>query len=177
MGVLGIAIGVGCAAAGLISGHHIEPRLIPIGALGLIVFFLLLATVTPQLANQEGVMRIAMSNVALFILGAGFFAGFYIIPLQALLQKLSPDDERGRFLGTANAVSFAFMTVSALFFAAVRPAFGNQPQKIFYLCALLMAAGAAYFLWHLRGTGILIGSPASSPTSQASADANETAEA
>jgi acyl-[acyl-carrier-protein]-phospholipid O-acyltransferase/long-chain-fatty-acid--[acyl-carrier-protein] ligase len=161
----------------LISGHHIEPRLIPIGAAGLIVFFLLLAAVTPQLANQQGVMRIALSNVALFILGAGFFAGFYIIPLQALLQKLSPDDELGRFLGTANAVSFAFMTVAALFYWAVRPAFGNQPQKIFYLCALLMAAGAAYFLWHLRGTGILIGSPASPPPGQESADASETAEA
>lgn len=157
MGVLGIAIGVGCAVAGLISGHHIEPRLIPIGAAGLIVFFLLLAAVPPALANHEGVLRIALSNVGLFILGAGFFAGFYIVPLQALLQKLSPNDERGRYLGTANAVSFTFMTVAALFYWAVRPAFEKQPQHIFYLCSALMALGAAYFLWELRGTGILLG--------------------
>ena len=157
MGVLGIAIGVGCAAAGLISGHHIEPRLIPIGAAGLIFFFLLLAAVPPQLANHEGILRIALSNVAIFILGAGFFAGFYIIPLQALLQKLSPDDERGRFLGTANAVSFAFLTVAALLYTVIRRGFGNQPQHIFYLCSALMAAGAAFFLWKLRGTGILLG--------------------
>ena len=26
MGVMGVAIGVGCAVAGLISGHRIEPR-------------------------------------------------------------------------------------------------------------------------------------------------------
>ncbi len=77
-------------------------------------------------------VRVAFSNVSFFIFGAGFFAGFYIIPLQALLQKLSPDDERGRFLGTANAVSFTFLTVAALLYWAIRPAFGNEPQNIFY---------------------------------------------
>lgn len=163
MGVLGVAIGVGCAAAGLISGHRIEPRLIPVGAAGLVLFFALLGAVPPELANRDGVLRVALSNVAWFILGAGFFSGFYIIPLQALLQKLSPDDERGRFLGTANAVSFAFMTVAAAFFWLIRPAFGNQPQAIFYVCSLLMAAGTAFFLWELRGTGILVrnGKPSS----------------
>ena len=102
-------------------------------------------------------VRIALSNVAFFIFGAGFFAGFYIIPLQALLQKMSPDDERGRFLGTANAVSFAFLTLAALLYSGMRGAFGNEPQNIFYVSALLMAAGAAFFLWKLRGTGLLIG--------------------
>ncbi len=160
MGVLGVAIGVGCAAAGLISGHRIEPRLIPIGAAGLIIFFALLAAVPPSLPNMGPMVRVAFSNVSFFILGAGFFAGFYIIPLQALLQKLSPDDERGRFLGTANAVSFTFLTIAALLYWAVRPAFGDQPQNIFYLSSLLMALGAAFFLWKLRGTGILVGSKA-----------------
>ncbi len=60
MGVLGVAIGVGCAAAGLISGHRIEPRLIPIGAAGLIIFFALLAAVPPSLPNMaaDGTRRL-----------------------------------------------------------------------------------------------------------------------
>ncbi len=157
MGVLGVAIGIGCAAAGLISGHHIEPRLIPIGAAGLILFFILLAAVPPWMPDVRPMVRVALSNVSVFILGAGFFAGFYIIPLQALLQKMSPDDERGRFLGTANAVSFTFLTIAALLYWAIRPAFGDEPQNIFYVSSALMAAGAAFFLWKLRGTGILIG--------------------
>ena len=74
--------------AGLISGHHIEPRLIPVGAAGLILFFVLLAAVPPSIPNMAPMVRIVFSNVSCFILGAGFFAGFYIIPLQALLQKL-----------------------------------------------------------------------------------------
>ncbi|TWU00797.1 Lysophospholipid transporter LplT [Stieleria varia] len=158
MGVLGIAIGVGCAVAGWISGHHIEPRLTTVGAAGLIVFFILLAAVPPWMPNLGPMKRVLLSNVSFFILGAGFFSGFYIIPLQALLQKLSPDDERGQFLGTANAVSFTFMTVSGILFYLLRPAFGVQPQHMFYICSLLMFLGAAFFLWKLRGTGILTGS-------------------
>lgn len=157
MGVLGVAIGVGCAAAGFISGNRIQPKLIPIGAAGLIVFFTLLAAVPSPPMPGATMMDVATSRVSALIFGAGFFAGFYIIPLQALLQHLSPDDERGRFLGTANAVSFTFMTVAALLYWAIRPAFGDEPQNIFYICSLLMAAGAAYFLWKLRGTGILVG--------------------
>ena len=151
MGVLGVAIGVGCGVAGFVSGRHIEPRLIPLGAIGLTLFFFLLAYVPPSLAAGEGSARIAFSNVSWFILGAGFFAGFYIVPLQALLQGLSPDAERGQYLGTANAVSFAFMTLAALFYWLVRDSFGDQPQLIFFLCSGLMAVGAAFFLWRLSG--------------------------
>ncbi|PAY20222.1 hypothetical protein CKO51_07245 [Rhodopirellula sp. SM50] len=160
MGVLGIAIGLGCATAGFISGDRIEPRLTTIGAAGLVIFFFLLAAVPPWMPDMRPMIRVALSNVAFFIFFAGFFAGFYIIPLQALLQKLSPDDERGQFLGTANAVSFAFMTVAGLLYWAVMstPAFNTRPQRMFYVSSGLMLAGALFFLWKLRGTGILIGS-------------------
>ncbi|QEF96674.1 Lysophospholipid transporter LplT [Stieleria maiorica] len=157
MGVLGVAIGLGCAVAGFISGDKIEPRLTTIGAAGLVVFFFLLAAVPPWMPDARPMVRVALSNVAFFIFCAGFFAGFYIIPLQALLQKLSPDDERGQFLGTANAVSFAFMTVAGLLYWAAMPAFTDRPQSMFYVSSALMLAGALFFLWKLRGTGILIG--------------------
>lgn len=157
MGVLGIAIGLGCAVAGFISGDKIEPRLTTIGAAGLVLFFFLLAAVPPWMPDAGPMVRVALSNVAFFIFFAGFFAGFYIIPLQALLQKLSPDDERGQFLGTANAVSFAFMTVAGLLYWIIMPAFAERPQQMFFVSSGLMFVGAAFFLWKLRGTGILIG--------------------
>ncbi|MDG2222752.1 MAG: MFS transporter [Rubripirellula sp.] len=156
MGVMGIAIGLGCAVAGLISGHRIEPRLVPVGAVGMVVFFALLGAVPPVMPDYSPMVRVALSNVAFFVLGAGFFAGFYIVPLQALLQKLSPDDERGRFLGTANAVSFTFLTVGALIYWVIRPGFGEAPQHIFYVSSVLMAVGAGFFLWRLRGTGVMV---------------------
>jgi MFS family permease len=157
MAVMGIAIGVGCAAAGLISGHRIEPRLIPIGAAGLSLFFLLLGIVPPWMPDWSPMVRVGFSNVSFFIMGAGFFAGFYIIPLQALLQKLSPDNERGRFLGTANAVSFAFMTLSAGVFFVLAKIFESNPERIFLVCSVLMISGTGFFLFRLRGSGVMSG--------------------
>lgn len=156
MAVMGIAIGLGCAVAGLISGHRIEPRLIPLGALGLTVFFFLLGSIPPWMPKLENQMlAVALSNVSLFVFCAGFFAGFYIVPLQALLQGLSPDSERGRFLGTANAVSFAFMTLSSGIYFILAQIFESQPQRIFLVCGGLMIAGAIFFLYRLRGSGIM----------------------
>ncbi len=152
LGVLGAAIGLGSVTAGLISGHRIEPRLIPIGALGLTVFFILLGTVPPSLPALEPKIRVVVSSVSGFIFGAGFFAGFYIIPLQAMLQKLSPDSERGRFLGTANAISFTFLAIGSLLFWIIKPLFIDNPQRIFLVSAALMLVGAVFFLVKLRHT-------------------------
>ena len=102
--------------------------------------------------------RVLASPTAAFVFGAGVSAGFYIIPLQALLQRLSPDKERGRFLGTANGISFAFLTLASLLYWAIRPAFGVQagrqhPEKIFLICSLLMIVGIAFFFWRLKARG------------------------
>ena len=152
LGILGVGIGLGSVSAGLISGHRIEPRLVPIGALGITVFFVLLGTVEPALPELRPMLRVAFSNVGGFIFGAGVFAGFYIIPLQAMLQKLSPDDERGRFLGTANAISFSFLAVASLLYWIIKPLFIDAPQRIFLVSAALMLVGAAFFLVKLRHT-------------------------
>ena len=155
LGVMAIAIGVGSVVAGLISGHRIEPRLIPVGAAGLSVFFLLLGIVPPTYLN-----------VLIFIAGAGFFAGFYIIPLQSLLQKLPPASARGRYLGTANGISFGFLSIASLIYALIRPAFTgpipgttDKPERIFLISAVLMIVGSGFFLVHMSRRGISFRGP------------------
>lgn len=139
LGILGIAIGIGSVIAGLISGKHIEPRLVPVGAVGMSVFFLLL-----------GLLPLQYFVVAGLIAGAGFFAGFYIVPLQALLQHLSPADERGRFLGTANALSFVASSLGSIIFLAARRQLGLPSNRVFLICAGLAIVGSAILLWRLR---------------------------
>ena len=158
LGVMGVAIGLGSAAAGLISGHTIRPKLIPIGAVGLTIFFGLLGAVPPTLPDMAPIWRVLFSSISAFIFGAGVFAGFYIIPLQALLQRLSPDDERGRLLGTANGLSFTFLTLSSLVYWIIRPAFGTSegeqhPEKIFLISSVLMIVGAFFFFWRMKRRG------------------------
>ncbi|MEP4078244.1 MFS transporter [Haloferula sp.] len=139
LGILGISIGVGSVSAGLISGKHIEPRLIPLGAVGMTLFFTLL-----------GLTPLKFGLVAALLAGAGIFAGFYIVPLQALLQHLSPDDERGRFLGTANALSFVASSIGSLVFLLARSRFQMDSNHVFLICAGLAFIGSGFLIWRLK---------------------------
>jgi hypothetical protein len=85
------------------------------------------------------------------------FAGLYIVPLQALLQHLSPPDERGRFLGTANALSFVASSAASLIFLGARAALGIPSNRIFLICAALAFVGTGALIWRMRG---LIADPA-----------------
>jgi acyl-[acyl-carrier-protein]-phospholipid O-acyltransferase/long-chain-fatty-acid--[acyl-carrier-protein] ligase len=139
LGVLGITIGLGSVIAGFISGKHIEPRLIPVGALGMTLFFILL-----------GIAPLSFWTVALLLGAAGLFGGFYIVPLQSLLQHLSPPDERGRFLGTANALSFVFSSIGALLVRLFRNDMGIPANKVFLAIGALAILGSGVLLWKIR---------------------------
>ncbi len=154
MGVLGIAIGIGCVLAGFLSGDAIRPRLVPFGGIGLAVFFLLMGAIPATLPffPETPYLRILVCPTALFVLGAGISAGFYIVPLQALLQHLTPDDELGRFLGTANGLSWTFLFVAAIFYQIVRPNF-DIANQMFMVSSGLMVLGIAFFVWRVRARG------------------------
>lgn len=139
LGVLGITIGIGSVVAGLISGKHIEPRLIPVGAIGMTVFFIL-----------QGLVPLGFLTVALLLGAAGLFAGFYIVPLQSLLQHLSPPDERGRFLGTANALSFVFSTIGAVLVRVFRNDLEMPANRVFLVIGALAILGSGVLLWRIR---------------------------
>ena len=80
-----------------------------------------------------------------------------IIPLQAMLQDMSPDDERGRFLGTANAISFGFLSLASAIYWIIRPMFFGRPEAIFLVSAGLMICGAGFFVLKLRRSGPILG--------------------
>jgi acyl-[acyl-carrier-protein]-phospholipid O-acyltransferase/long-chain-fatty-acid--[acyl-carrier-protein] ligase len=60
--------------------------------------------------------------------------------LQSLLQYLSPSDERGRFFGTANALSFVFISLAGLIYVALSR-LGLPSERIPLACAALAAIG------------------------------------
>ena len=142
LGLLGIAIAIGSVSAGIISGKRIRPRLIPIGATGMAASFVVLGLLTPT-----------QQNVGLFIFLTGLFAGLYIVPLQSLIQHLSPDDERGRFLGTANALSFCFSTFGLVLYWVAVNGCGMPPNRVHLICAGLAAIGTMMGTRRLRKVG------------------------
>jgi predicted MFS family arabinose efflux permease len=158
LAVMGVAIGLGCVLCGLFSGHAIRPWMVPFGGIGLAICFCLLGLVPAWLPDLPPYWRILASPISFFILGAGICAGFYIVPLQALIQRLTPSHELGRFLGTANGLSFTFLMLSALFYEVIRPAFNSpdgteHPDKIFLVSAAFMLVGVIFFLWRIKARG------------------------
>ena len=80
----------------------------------------------------------AVNCVALVIGGIG--AGFYLVPLLALIQHLAPAKERGRFLGTWNASTFLPGLFGIALFQLLR-IMGVPSVRIWLVCA-----GFALFL-------------------------------
>lgn len=134
VGLLAISIVLGSGTVGFLSGSEIRPRLSLIGAGGMTLSFLLM-----------GVLTMDYWTLGALTFLVGFFAGFYIVPLQALLQYLSPAKERGQFFGTANALSFVFISAAGVIYILMSQlglSSGQQPLicALFSLMVLVTAA-------------------------------------
>jgi acyl-[acyl-carrier-protein]-phospholipid O-acyltransferase / long-chain-fatty-acid--[acyl-carrier-protein] ligase len=92
---LGIGIGTGSMVAGLVSRNKIEYGLIPLGSIGMAVFGFTLFN--PHLQFH---------SIAWLLAGLGFFGGFFIVPVNAVLQHRPADDKKGGVLAAANLLSF-----------------------------------------------------------------------
>ncbi len=139
LGILGVAVALGSVITGVVSGKQIRPWLVPFGAVGMTVSFFTLGWVTPT-----------YGSVALLIFTAGFFAGFYIVPLQALIQILSPEDERGRIIGTSGAISFCFSSLGPIVFWIATNRCQMEPNRAFLICGFLALIGTIMGITKLR---------------------------
>jgi acyl-[acyl-carrier-protein]-phospholipid O-acyltransferase/long-chain-fatty-acid--[acyl-carrier-protein] ligase len=138
---MAVSIGVGSIIAAWSSGAAPRPMLVPFGAAGLAFFFLLLG-LGPRNPWLVGAL----------LSGMGLVAGFYIIPLQSMLQLFAPDAERGRFLGTANAMSFVMGGVGSLLFMMVVRLGWPSDKAFLVLAAATVVVGLLLARWlrHLR---------------------------
>ncbi|WP_337176522.1 MFS transporter [Paludisphaera sp.] len=99
---LGIGVGIGCYLAGRISGKQVEYGLIPLGALGMSVSALLFGAWGPGVYGTIALMGLL-----------GFFAGFVLVPLNALIQWRSPADRRGAVIAVTNTLVYVGMLIGA----------------------------------------------------------------
>lgn len=129
---LAVGIGVGSLAAGFLSRGRIEVGLVPAGALGLSVFSALLAW-----------PGFGYGACAGLLCGLGFFAGFYVVPLNAVLQERSPEDVRGGMIATNNFVCFAGMLVASGLYWLFGE-LGLNSYHVFLLTAAMSLAAGLY---------------------------------
>jgi acyl-[acyl-carrier-protein]-phospholipid O-acyltransferase/long-chain-fatty-acid--[acyl-carrier-protein] ligase len=136
--VLTLGIGVGSFAAGYLSGGKIEYGLIPLGSVGMTVACLMLSR--PHL----GYLAIA-ANLGVL----GFFAGFFAVPTNALIQHRSAPDRKGGIIAAANLLSFVGIALQPVAqYAMIRLGHPN-PQKVFLIAAGLTVGATLYVLFLL----------------------------
>ena len=130
---LGVGIGAGSIVAGKVSEGKVELGLVPLGAIGLAISSILL-TFTAAYPVLTG----------LILLGVGFSAGFYIVPLNAYLQENSPSGKRGNFIAASNFVSFVGMLIFSLSLLFLIDGVGIRPGDVFLVSGLSAIVIAVY---------------------------------
>ncbi len=135
---VGIGIGLGSLAAGYLSGGKIEYGLIPLGALGMTLFAVLL--------SRHGLtLQQVATNLALL----GFFGGFFAVPMNALIQHRPEPERKGGVIAAANLLSFVGVFLAAGAYYLLASSFHLGPGGIFLAGAvmtLLMTLYAVYLL-------------------------------
>src|SRR5882724_2081489 len=143
MAGLAIGIGFGSFAAGYLSGSKIEYGLVPLGSLGLAVFAGSLWQ--PALSFGQIISRVAL---------LGFFGGFFIVPISAILQHRPHPERKGTVLAAANLLSAIGLVLAAGVYWIFAVGLHLGPRGVFLLGALLTLA-ATFFVCRLLPDSLL----------------------
>jgi len=144
-----VGVGIGSLLCERLSGHRIELGLVPFGSIGLSLFAvdLYFAQSTPntvavtsiaEFLARPGSIRVL---VDLALLGA--FAGFYSVPLYALVQKRAKREQLSRIIAANNIINTVFMVVASVMALAVLN-LGFSIPELFLLISVLNVVVAIY---------------------------------
>jgi 1-acyl-sn-glycerol-3-phosphate acyltransferase len=149
LALFSIGVGAGSLLCEKLSGRRVEIGLVPFGSIGLTLFGVDLYFARPDAATLHELSAFGFLAapgswriVADFIL-VGVFAGFYIVPLFALVQSRAPRSELSRVIAGNNIINALFIVAAAAFGIGLGAAGLSIPQ-IFLVAAILNAAVAIY---------------------------------
>ncbi|HEX2225771.1 MAG TPA: MFS transporter, partial [Candidatus Binatia bacterium] len=124
-----VGIGGGSLMAGRLSGDKIELGLVPLGAMGMGFFALLLYFVTPSFTAAAAALVLM-----------GFFAGFFAVPLNALLQQRADRQAKGRLIATNNVFNtLGVLLAAALLWVFVTPLQLSSDTNLLVIAILTFA--------------------------------------
>ncbi|MEW5977053.1 MAG: acyl-[ACP]--phospholipid O-acyltransferase [Acidobacteriota bacterium] len=138
LAALALGIGAGSYLAGHLSGNKIEYGLIPLGSIGISVFSLWLA-----------VPGLGFAQVAGLLTALGFMSGFFIVPINALLQHRPDPAIKGSIIAMANLMTFVGMMVTAGVYWILTVPLSLTPSLVFLLGGVLTVAATVYVSWLL----------------------------
>ncbi len=127
---LAVGIALGSLLAGILSGKKIEYGLVPLGAFGLAVSAGLLA-----------LPGLAVWHVAVLLALLGCSGGFYMVPVNALIQHRPRDSDRGSVIATSEWLSSVAIFAASGVFWLLREVLGMTPGAIFLTGSIVTLAG------------------------------------
>ena len=132
---LAVGIGIGSMVAGWLSGNKIEYGLIPLGSIGMTCTGLLLG------GTHHGLL-----GSALLLGSLGFWAGFYAVPVNALIQHRPPEKDKGGIIAAANLLSFVGIALSAGVYYIFTTFIHLDPRGVILAASAITGAGTVYVL-------------------------------
>ncbi len=149
LALFSLGVGAGSLLCERLSGHKVEIGLVPLGSIGITLFGLDLYFARPAAASLHDLGALAFLAapgswriIADFVL-VGLFAGFYIVPLFALVQSRAERSELSRVIAGNNIINALFIVGAAAFGMGLAAAGLTIPQ-IFLAVAVLNAVVAIY---------------------------------
>lgn len=144
-----IGVGIGSLLCERMSGKRIELGLVPFGSIGMTLFAIDLCFAQPvkhiipvdtitEFLSRPGSWRI-LADMALL----GAFAGFYSVPLFAMMQQRADPRHLSRIIAANNILNAIFMVAAAIV-ALVTLNAGMSIPQLFLLLAGLNAVVAVY---------------------------------
>ena len=150
LALFSVGTGVGSLLCERLSARTVEIGLVPLGAFGISAFMLDLYFARSGLApvtglDLAGFMRQAGSwRIVVDLVGIGLFAGFFVVPLFALIQSRSPRSEMSRVIAGMNIQNSVFIVLAAVLGLVVQRVLGWSIPQVFLALAI---ANALVAIW------------------------------
>jgi len=148
--VFSVGVALGCMLCERLSSRTVELGLVPFGSIGLSLFAADLFFATRGMAPAGapvGPLAFLHSlhhwRVLADLVLIGAFGGFFIVPLQALVQQRSEPSRRSRIIAANNILNAAFMVLAAVLGIVLRDAGLTIPELVL-VTAVVNAAVAVY---------------------------------
>ena len=132
---MAVGIGIGSMVAGLVSGNKIEYGLIPLGSIGMTCTGLFLGATHPGLIGS-----------AVLLAALGFWAGFFAVPVNALIQHRPDEKDKGGIIAAANLLSFVGIAISSGVYYVFTAFIHLNPRGVILAASCITAAGTVYVL-------------------------------
>src|SRR5215470_10759635 len=135
---LAIGIGVGSYAAGLLSAGKIEYGLIPLGAVGMSAF-----------ALAVSLHGLSFTQVLILLAALGFAGGFFVVPINALIQHRPEESNKGSVIAFANWLSFVGVIGASAIYSGFTHYLHTSLASFFIWTAGMSLVATVYVLWLL----------------------------